>query len=132
MSPTEAAASLPGQFAMPPVAPSSTATAFDNAAFFGMPLGAVDDWYARPLPPPSREEMLKDLRFRAGTNTRSTPSPKGLAARPDQYRRRRALHRPKLLLTAPTCTTGSETMARSSVSFSFSFLFPLEGASPID
>ncbi|GAA5916517.1 uncharacterized protein JCM6883_005446 [Sporobolomyces salmoneus] len=46
MSPTEAAASLPGQFAMPPVAPSATTTGFDpNAAFFGMPLGAVDEWY---------------------------------------------------------------------------------------
>ncbi|GAA6010201.1 hypothetical protein JCM11491_005388 [Sporobolomyces phaffii] len=44
MSPTEAAA-LPGQFSMPPVVPPP-ATAFDpSSAFFGMPLGAVDEWY---------------------------------------------------------------------------------------
>ncbi|GAA5966610.1 hypothetical protein JCM3765_005674 [Sporobolomyces pararoseus] len=46
MSPTEAAASLPGQFSMPPIAPASNAGQFDaSSAFFGMPIGAVDEWY---------------------------------------------------------------------------------------
>ncbi|GAA5936055.1 uncharacterized protein JCM15063_002694 [Sporobolomyces koalae] len=52
MSPTEAAG-LPGQFSLPSVSPpnqQAAGTAFDSSsAFFGMPLGAVDEWYGYSL-----------------------------------------------------------------------------------